>query len=678
MKLALPPLSQDKANALLLLGTCLLVLAPHMTRLPLWTSLFCMVLLLWRGWIAFRGNRMPPLWLLLPIGGAAITASLLTHKTFLGRDAGVTLLCLLLTIKLLEMRAKRDLFTVIFVCLFLVLANFFYTQSIAMTLLMGLTVVMLLTAQLSFQYTGTMPSLWQRARFGAMIAALATPLMLVLFVLFPRVSGPLWNLPDDARRTRTGLSEDMSPGDISQLAGSDEVAFRVAFLDPLPPRARLYWRGPVLGAFDGRHWRRLRQPARAQAQDAAGPPAGDAGKASVRWQGRVVRQVVTLEASGHRSLFALDLAQAPPLVPGMGSAMTAEFEVLASRPLDQRLRYEASSVTDFVLQPELGEAGMTPWLSLPRGFNPATHRYADHLRQTSDSPADMIDKVLLLFSRAPFRYTMSPPLLGRDGVDEFLFSTRAGFCEHYAGAFVVLMRAAGIPARVVTGYQGGEVNPVDGYLTVRQSDAHAWAEVWLAGQGWKRIDPTAAVAPERVEKNLASAIPPRAFGGLLQFDLGRGTVLGTLRNNWDAVTNQWNQWVLNYSADKQKDLLRAFGYREPDWRALVSLMGIVGSIVMALVAVPLLWRRQKMDPATALYEAFCRQHAARGLPRAVHEGPRAYGQRLATAHHKLAPSHRIAVAQFLALYEALQYAPAGTRRKADDIANLKTLLAQCR
>jgi hypothetical protein len=285
----------------------------------------------------------------------------------------------------------------------------------------------------------------------------------------------------------------------------------------------------------------------------------------------------------------------------------------------------------------------------------------------------------------PFRYTLSPPLLGRDSMDEFLFSTRAGFCEHYASAFVVLMRAAGIPARVVTGYQGGEMNPVDRYLTVRQSDAHAWAEVWRAGSGWQRIDPTAAVAPERVEKNLSSVIPPRLLGGLLQLDLGRDTLLGklrfSLRSNWDAVSNQWNQWILNYSSDKQQDVLRALGFAQPDWRTLTVVLVIAGSLAMALVVVPLLWRRQKVDKVAALYRTLCRQLARRGLPRTLQEGPRAYGARLAGEHRKLTASNRIAIAQFLALYETLQYAPPGTHSpaqiRAEAIANLKIFLSRC-
>ena len=678
MRLRLPPLSRDKSNTLLLLATCVLVLAPHALRLPLWTSVFCAMLLIWRGWITLRGNRMPPLWLLVPITVAAIGASYLTHKTFLGRDAGVTLLSLLLTLKLLEMRAARDLFMVIFVSFFLVLANFFYTQTIAMALLMGVTVWALLTTQLSFQYSGKMPSLWQRLKFGGFIVALAAPLTLVLFVLFPRISGPLWNLPDDARQASTGLSEEMSPGTISQLASSDEVAFRVAFPDApnLPPaRASLYWRGPVLGAFDGRTWRRLDRS----------NGNGSAHTIAVRGRGTPVRQIVTLEPNGHHSLFALELAQAPPVIAGQGSGFSADMEIIAMRPVEQRMRYEIHSHVTFEWQTELTDAAVARWLALPSGFNPATRAHAAQLRRDHADDGQLINKVLQDFRQMPFRYTLSPPLLGRDSMDEFLFSTRAGFCEHYASAFVVLMRAAGIPARVVTGYQGGEMNPVDGYLTVRQSDAHAWAEVWRAGSGWQRIDPTAAVAPERVEKNLSSVIPPRLLGGLLQLDLGRDTLLGklrfNLRSNWDAVTNQWNQWILNYSSDKQQDVLRALGFAQPDWRTLTVVLVIAGSLAMALVVVPLLWRRQKVDKVAALYRTLCRQLARRGLPRTVQEGPRAYGARLAGEHRKLTASNRIAIAQFLALYETLQYAPPGTHShaqiRAEAIAKLKIFLSRC-
>jgi transglutaminase-like putative cysteine protease len=673
MKPLIAPLSRDKSDTLLLIATCLLVLAPHFLRLPGWVSLLSALLLMWRGWITFRGNRMPPPWLLVPIACAAMAAGYFSHRTFFGRDAGVTMLVLLLVLKLLEMRAKRDLFTVVFVSFFLLLANFFYSQSIAMAALMCVSVVALLVTQLSFQYTGLVPRLKKRLAHGAMIFALAAPVTLVLFVLFPRIQGPLWNLPSDAKAGRTGLSENMTPGNISDLASSEDVAFRVEFTDPMPPRANLYWRGPVLSSFDGRTWTRMPQPR------------SDSKAISVGWRGDIIRHAVTLEASGNAWLFALELPQQAPMVLGRQAGFSAEVEMQAARQVDQRVRYDVGSHIDFDLQLDLPEATLQRWLTLPAGFNPQTLAYAAQLRAQDPDPLRLVNVVLRKFRQEPFRYTMTPPLLGRDSVDEFLFGTRAGFCEHYASAFVVLMRAAGVPARVVTGYQGGEVNPVDGYLTVRQSDAHAWAEVWLAGKGWKRVDPTAAVAPQRVERNLGSVIPRQVFGGLLNLDMSEDTLLARVRFNFDAVTNQWNQWVLNYSADKQKDLLRSLGYTQTDWPSLIGLLFGGVSLALAIAVLPLIWNRQKVDPATALYHALCRDLARRGLPRALHEGPREYGGRIA-AERRLPAPQRIAIGRFLSLYESLQYAPQPQRERTSfafrsshpTVAQLKSLLAQCR
>jgi len=673
MKFAASPLPRDKSDTLLLLGTCLLVLAPHLLRLPGWVSLFCGLLLVWRGWITFRGNRMPPQWLLLPIACAAMAGGYFSHRTFFGRDAGVTLLVLLLALKLLEMRAKRDLFTVVFVCFFLLLANFFYSQKIAMAALMALSVVALLVTQLSFQYTGLVPPLKARVAHGALIFALALPVTLVLFVLFPRIQGPLWSMPSDARSGRTGLSENMTPGNISDLANSEEVAFRVEFIDPIPRRGNLYWRGPVLSAFDGRTWSRMT------------PLRNDAGPLMVERRGPPVRHAVTLEPSGHPWLFALELPEYAPVVAGRPAGFTGEIEMHSAHRIEQRVRYDVSSHLDFDTGLDLTEAALQRWRSLPAGFNPQTLAYAARLRAETPEPSALVNQVLAKFRREAYRYTLTPPLLGRDSVDEFLFSTRAGFCEHYASAFVVLMRGAGIPARVVTGYQGGEFNPVDGYLTVRQSDAHAWAEVWLAGKGWLRVDPTAAVAPERVERNLASVIPRQAFGGLLNLDMSEDTLLGRVRFNFDAVTNQWNQWVLNYSADQQQNLLRSLGFTQTDWPALIGLLFAAGSVALAIVVLPLIWNRRKIDPATALYHTLCRDLARRGLPRAPHEGPRDYGGRIA-ADQRLPATQRIAIGRFLTLYESLQYAPQPQRDRTQlpfrvshpTVAQLKNLLPQCR
>jgi len=287
--------------------------------------------------------------------------------------------------------------------------------------------------------------------------------------------------------------------------------------------------------------------------------------------------------------------------------------------------------------------------------------------------------VLRQFREQPYRYTLEPPLLGRHSIDEFLYGTRAGFCEHYSGAFVFLMRAAGIPARVVTGYQGGEVNPIDGYMTVRQSDAHAWAEVWLRGRGWVRVDPTAAVAPERVHRNLASAVElPAPFGidalrGFSLFNPGEDSLLGRLRNAMGAVNNGWNQWVLNYTPERQRGVLQNLQSSLADWR----VVGPLSLLLLLLLVARFFHRRRAIDPVEAVYSELCKRLAQLGLARAADEGPTAYAARIA-ATQGLAPTARESAAEFLRRYSAWRYAPPQPESSARLAATLKSLLKQLR
>jgi transglutaminase-like putative cysteine protease len=574
------------------------------------------------------------------------------------------MLVLLLALKLLEMRAKRDLFVVLFLSFFLMLTNFFYSQGIVTALMMVAAIIALLTAQLSFQYTGVVPPFKKRLRLGALIFALAVPPMLMLFLLFPRIQGPLWGLPGDAHAGRSGLSDSMAPGNISSLALSDDIAFRIKFIDPAPPQAALYWRGVVLGNYDGRTWSAL-QPRVRHAQTVTLSPHG----APVRYQ-------VTLEPHGRRWLFALEVPQAIPQLAGNPAGITGDLQLLATQPINQRVRYDATSYVGGKLQATESALTLQDWLQLPPGFNPQTLAWAAQLRHQSDDDAVLVNSVLQFFRKQPFSYTLEPPLLGKHAVDDFLFSTRAGFCEHYASAFVVLMRALDIPARVVTGYQGGEINPVDGFMSVRQSDAHAWAEVWLKGSGWTRIDPTAAVAPNRIEMNLSRSVQRRGLSGLFAAGMDKTAWLDTLRINWDAMTNSWNQWVLNYNMEQQKNFLAWLGFDDVDWRTLASLMLGIGVLLTALMTVPLLWgQRPKIEPVDALYLALCQNMAQRGHPRAIHEGPHAYGARLAA---ELAADRYVPVARFLALYEQARYGKNDAKSRSAMVSELKSQLAQCR
>jgi transglutaminase-like putative cysteine protease len=658
----LQTLPRDKADTLLLLGAAVLVLAPHAAHLPLWVSLLCGATLLWRAAITVRGTRLPPSLLLLPLAIASMAGIYATFHTLLGRDAGVAMLVLLAAFKMLEMRAKRDLFVALFLCFFLVLTNFLYSQSIATAALMVLTLVVLLTAQLSFQFTGAVPPLRRRLLMGAKILGLAAPLALLLFYGFPRIQGPLWGMPGDSTTGRSGLSNSMAPGNLSSLAQSEETAFRVKFYDPAPAQPSLYWRGIVLGNFDGRTWTQVRHSALRRG-------------VNLSTRGKPVRHQVTLEPSNNRWLFALDVPGRLPELVDNASSATPELELSAEFPLDQRVRYDATSYPDYTLDGSamLDDAGT--WLVLPSQFNPMATLAGLRLRE-EPNPVRRVQMALDSFKRDNYVYTLEPPRLGRDSVDEFLYTTRAGFCEHYAGAFVFLMRAAGVPARVVTGYQGGEINPVDGFLTVRQSDAHAWAEVWLPRHGWLRVDPTAMVAPERVQRSARQVLPRRppfgieALGGLMTFDVGRDSWIGQLRFQWSAINNGWNQWVLNYNPVRQQGFLDSLA--AAFWNLRTALAAGLMLLLMAL-ALALRSRRQ-LDPIDALYSALCQQLARRGMPRARHEGPSAYAQRVAGL--ALTARQHAAIARFLQLVSAHKYGPGQPDRAL--AATLKRLLNESR
>lgn len=659
------PMSRDKSDTLLLLLACALVLLPQAGNVPLWMMAACAMLLLWRGWVTFRGNRMPSRWLLLPVAALAALAVYAQYKTLIGREAGVAMLMLLLALKLLEMHARRDLFVALFLGYFLLLTNFFNSQTIGSALMAMLAVVAMLVAQLSFQYTGAVPPLQKRLRLVLLMVALSLPLMVVQFVFFPRIQGPLWGMPGDANTGRTGLSDTMAPGNISRLARSDEVAFRVRFIDPPPAKSDLYWRGIVLGNYDGRTWTKR-----------SGMP--ENGQMVMQPRGKAIRHEVTLEPHAKRWLFALELPEAAPELKGGTAHMESNGQLLSAQPVEERLRYNVASFVNFGLfsdQPSSIDRG---WNTLPLSFNPQTLAFAARLRRQWPDDMQLVNAVLRHFREEKFSYTLEPPPLGLHAVDEFLFSTRAGFCEHYSSAFVILMRAARIPARVVTGYQGGEINPVDGFMTVRQSDAHAWAEVWLQGRGWVRIDPTAAVASNRVQLNLAQTLPNPALGGLINLNIGRNSWLASLRFRWDAVTNAWNQWVLNYSPTRQRSLIQSFGFGDVDWYTMGALLLAAGGTVLAIVAWPLIRHRQTLDPLRALYGRFCQLMAKQGLAREQYEGPRDYRNRIMHDGTILPSEKKIAAGRFLEFYEAVQYGTFSASPNPANLSQLKSLLVQCR
>ncbi|WP_301100695.1 DUF3488 and transglutaminase-like domain-containing protein [Propionivibrio sp.] len=599
-----------------LLAVALVTAAPHASHLPLWLTLFVGGALLWRSWLWRQQARLPARWLLMLVVFAGVAGIGWEFRTLFGRDAGVALIVFFMALKPMEMRTRRDSMVVVMLGFFLLLTHYFYLQSIP-TGLWLLAATTLLTATLIRLYGGAQP-LGAIVHYAGLLLAQALPFMLIIFLLFPRVTGPLWGLPQDAYSGLTGLSDRMSPGSLNKLIQSGAIAFRVQFAGELPPKSNLYWRGPVFDDYDGMTWRALPRGDRA-----GSPPVVEA-------RGKTYSYVSTLEAHNQRWLLALDLPTRQP----EGSVLARSLETLSREPVRSRARYAFTSAPDFIANRQESPALLQQALRLPPRLNPRSRELAASWRATFNSPQQISDAALRLFRQEAFFYTLQPPLLGEHAVDDFLFATRRGFCEHYASAYVVLMRAADIPARVVAGYQGGEINPIDGYLTVRQSDAHAWAEIWLADRGWVRVDPTAAVAPSRIEEGIEAALPADdPLPALVRIDTDW---LRDLRNRWEAANNSWNQWVLGYNPQRQRELLSRLGLDEPDWRSMTSALAMLCAIALLFVTVWTFWQRTTTTPAQRAWQRFCTRIKRLGITRADWEGPLAFAARVAREQPQLA------------------------------------------
>ena len=632
---ALPhPLSPDVRPLTLrdlawLTASLAIVIAPHAMRAPWWLTLLTLCLYGWRFYSMLTRAPLPSRWLVIAVAFIGMFGVWMEYRTLFGRQAGVLLLMLFSGLKLLESRHHRDGAVAAFLGYFLIITNFLYTQSIPTALVMCVGVFAITATLIGFSAPNRPAR--DNLRTAGLLLAHAAPAALVLFVLFPRVNGPLWGLPQDAYAGMTGLSDTMSPGNLSQLALSDAIAFRATFDGEPPPQPLRYWRGPVLWDFDGRTWSAgLSHLVNFQA------PQGTS--ASYRYS-------VLLEPHNRYWLFTLETAASLPA----RSRMTFDGQVFSTTPVRSRLRYDMVSMVNPERDPRETAMTLNRALRLPAEYNKRTLALGEEWRRAGGSDADMLARALDFLRKGRFTYTLEPPLLGTNSVDEFLFDTRAGFCEHFASAFTVLMRAAGVPARVVTGYQGGDLNPVDQIITVRQSDAHAWSEVFIAGRGWIRVDPTAAAIPTRIDVGLARALPQdQGLPFMMRQDMAW---LRGMRYRWEALAHKWNVWVLGYNPERQRDLMLSLGMRDADWQKLTAaLFTFLGAMTIVLLAWSLR-RLTRPDPVQKAWQAFCRKLAARGVVRAPQEGPRDYSARAA----RILPASRRPILRIGALYIALRY-----------------------
>jgi len=599
--LASLPIPARLLSALLLLLGALM--APHAANLNPLILAFFYTATLWRLIAQRRPDVMPRRWLLFLLMVTALVLVAFTTNLSDGRLAGTALLVVMLGLKLLELRARRDIHVTVFLGYFLVLTLFLYDQSLWLAAYLFFGVVALMSVQVGINRVNIELRLQLRNTLAMLAGAL--PLALVAFLLFPRLQSPLWGI--DAARAVTGISDEMTLGNIGHLSQSGEIAFRVRFFSDVPDASQRYWRGPVLWRTDGTHWTPGRQAVHSLPLGADDPLAVD--------------YEVTLEPTGQYWLFGLDFVISAPAQ----TLLNTNYSLVSEQRVTQRMTYRAASDTDFRLL-SLTERERALGLQLPEHISPKLVELVEQWRATSDpdQPIQLVQKALAYFREQPFVYTLSPGELQGDAIEQFLFETRRGFCEHYAGSFALLMRVAGIPSRVVIGYQGGERNPHADHWVVRQSDAHAWTEVWLPGLGWWRVDPTAAVAPQRIEQSINTALSQDS--NQVVFRIDEGGLVGSLWRNavWlaDAVDLGWYRWVVGFTAERQHSLLDQVGLRDLKGLGLVLALTIGSALALTLVfLVAQIPRGRKQDPLPGLWQRLLLKLQRAGVRAPPWEGP---------------------------------------------------------
>jgi transglutaminase-like putative cysteine protease len=626
-------------------------LLPHVPYLPVWITAALLGCALWRYSIEVRRKPVPPTLLRAVLALACFLGVLYTYHTISGVGPGSALLAIMAALKLLETRQRRDQFVLLFIAIFLVMSSLLREQYLWSLPYLIVGVILIMTAWLRTAADDA-ESVRRSLGTSSRLVMYAAPLALAMWIFFPRIATPFWALPIDTGTAISGLSDSISPGDISALSKSDAVAFRVNFEGEVPEPRDRYWRGLVLHRFDGRTWSGIPEPR-----------ISSGAQENTEIRGQPVSYRVTMEATRQHWVFALDI---PHRWDMENTFLGPQHQLARVHPIDQRIAYNAVSYPEYRIDAEIHRYRLGWYLELPEGRNPRTAELAQDMLADAGSAEAYIRAVLSRFSQQDYYYTLQPPPLGSNPVDRFLFETKRGFCEHYASAFAVMMRAAGIPARIVLGYQGGELNPMGDYMIVRQSDAHAWAEVWLPGAGWRRVDPTAAVAPERVDEGRTGAIfdgSASAWGLSAPSKLLHNVVLA-----WDAANDKWNEWILGYGPENQERFMSWLGMDEPDsGKMMLTLVALVTLLTMAIsVALMLRNRPPRKDRAAILYDQFVRKS---GLMPATGETPWVF----ATRAKRESPLPPLAVRSITDTYLDVRYGPpnpALLERLESDIAAL--------
>ncbi|MCY1330372.1 Protein-glutamine gamma-glutamyltransferase [compost metagenome] len=621
-----------------LLVAQVLVILPLLPHLPLWIIAMWLGCAGWRIQIFRMRARYPSGMVKAGLILAVALGVSLSRGTLVGLEAAVVLLVAVFILKLVELRSQRDALVLVLLGFFTQVTAYLFNDGMLAALYSLLPLCALLAALVGLQQSRFAEHPLVPLKAAASLLLQAAPLMLLLFLFFPRL-GPLWSLPLPSDKGVTGLADAMSPADVAELSRSAELAFRASFEGPVPPVSQLYWRALTLERFDGRRW--------SQTLGAQFGPAAD-----WRREGQPLRYSIVMQPSGRPWLFGLDVAETRE--PDVRSR--ADFRLERRQPVDRTLLYQVTSWPGAVREPAGNPAALRRALQLPEQGEPRTRAWAAELKRQHANPQQLVDALLAHFNREPYVYTLKPLPLGEDNIDAFLFDTRRGFCAHYAGAMTFVLRAAGIPARVVAGYQGGELNPAGNYVLVHQFDAHAWVEYWLPERGWISVDPTFQVAPSRIERGLEEAISgEQSFlegSPLSPLRYRQLSWLNQVRLAWDNLNYGWQRWVLGYQGEAQVELVQRW-FGGLDGRVLgVALVAAV-AVLLAVLALFLFapWRRER-DPQLRQFQAFERLLARHGVSRRIGEGPRAFAER---ASREL-PRQAAQIRAFAAAFEASRYA----------------------
>lgn len=653
-----------------LMAGAVLACLPHLLSGPGWLAAVVLSLQVWRLLVQRGRLRMPGKVARITVLVFVFLATLYSYGTVMGPDAGITLLVCAFNLKLLEMFRLRDAYVAIVLCYFVLATVLLARQDFFISLYVMVALVVVTAALIGINQPEANVRARRQLRYALSLVVQALPLMVFLFFVVPRVP-PLWDLPTQKKAAKTGMSDSMAPGEVSELSRSDELAFRIEFRGAVPPPTERYWRGLTYSWFDGTRWSQA-VPRNVRRHDYMAAPtlpfapdwytAIEEGAA-----GQVYDYQVLLEPTQREWLYAMAI----PIAREPGVSFVRDYRLVADSPVADMLSYRVRSYPQMPRGLDMPEWERQLNLSLPDGGNPRARALARQWRADAGSDDAFIDRLMGWFREEAFYYTLQPPLLGEQQVDDFLFRTRAGFCEHYASSMAFMLRATGIPARIVAGYQGGRFNPLGTHMLVRQYDAHAWVEAWLPGRGWVEFDPTFMVAPERVELGLEEALQSQGDEYLQAFNdivgLGRLPLMSQLGNMLDYVEFLWAQQILGYDSDRQNSLLRRLLGEVEAWR--IALLIGAGVLVIGLTMALLIFWRGRAPATTWWQQEFWRLHrqlAGRGVPLPASAGPLT----LARALHQVMPAERTRIQAWLALYTRIAYRedahepePAATRRR---------------